>query len=487
MTPADLIDSPHPDNIDYNSLKHHIKAHTTKDQATAIAIPGHQDITLRKFEDELYTELCRQHDRVDLFVASKADEIARRLHYVSNQLHRLLLRCAISRRDGMSLKRQRRFAKYEQDLLKCREDVRSLQRFVNAQVVAFRKILKKYRKWTGSSSLGSRFRDTILSHPKSFTKRDFSPLQAECDDLLATLRSASPADVSALGSPATGSSTPSIRQLDAVSPSETIVVREPLAHAGYWNEYDCGSEAGDAEQNSDSHYAIYINPDDDTGFPGIAAITSFFTAPVRKVSGWMTVRSPPDIDADADEHGPLLPSLNISPYGTARANASYFAHPPGAGAGSDTEADDDLIQPTRRGSYGYESSNEEFPTGYKAHYAALPSVHAQSLARYRERVLFWGTWWCFFASFVLMGIAAVLIMTGRHKLRLEVDAGVTLGIMTSLGAACAALGMTFSRQDVLGCGAKLAVWAAFMTVCVLNGILLVLVVGNAPLPLAGKL
>ncbi len=70
---------PHPDNIDYNSLKHHIKVHTTKDQATAIAIPGRQDTALGRFENDLYSELCQQHDRVDLFVTSKADEIARRL------------------------------------------------------------------------------------------------------------------------------------------------------------------------------------------------------------------------------------------------------------------------------------------------------------------------------------------------------------------------------------------------------------------------
>jgi len=71
------------DNIDYNSLKHHIKVHTTKNQATAIAIPGRQGTGLRTFEDELYAELCRQHDRVDLFVSSKADEIARRLRECS--------------------------------------------------------------------------------------------------------------------------------------------------------------------------------------------------------------------------------------------------------------------------------------------------------------------------------------------------------------------------------------------------------------------
>lgn len=71
--------APHPDNIDYNSLKHHIKVHTTRDQATAIAIPGRQDTALGRFENDLYAELCRQHDRVNLFVTSKADEIARRL------------------------------------------------------------------------------------------------------------------------------------------------------------------------------------------------------------------------------------------------------------------------------------------------------------------------------------------------------------------------------------------------------------------------
>jgi hypothetical protein len=67
------------DNIDYNALKHYIKAHTTKAQAKAIAIPGQRDDNLLRVEDELYLELCRQHDRVDLFVVSKADEISRRL------------------------------------------------------------------------------------------------------------------------------------------------------------------------------------------------------------------------------------------------------------------------------------------------------------------------------------------------------------------------------------------------------------------------
>lgn len=44
-----------------------------------MAIPGQIDPALRRFEEGLYHELCCQHDRLDLFVSSKADEISRRL------------------------------------------------------------------------------------------------------------------------------------------------------------------------------------------------------------------------------------------------------------------------------------------------------------------------------------------------------------------------------------------------------------------------
>jgi len=465
-------------NIDYNSLKHHIKAHTTKGQATAVAIPGHHDGALRNFEDNLYEELCRQHDRVDLFVSSKADEIARRLQYLSSQMHRMLIRRAASRREGMSLKRQQSFAKHENDLLQCGDDIQSLQRFVGAQVVAFRKILKKYRKWTGSSTLGSRFRDAVLSHPKSFTRRDFSQLQAEHDNLLANLRTALPAsDPVGSPSPEIMSSAPSIHASELVSPSETTAVPGMLRpqHTGYWNEYDHGSNAGDAEDNRDSGYAIYIHHGEDAGFPGMATLAAIFKSPMDRVNRWM---SSGQRNEDEEQAGLLPPPAMVDGYGSV--NSAYFTSHPGIN--SDTEAEDDgpAILYGRRPSFGYASS-EEFPVGYKTYRAALPSVHEQHLARYRERVLAWGTWACFAASFLLMGIAAVLMQTGRHKMRLEVDAGVTLGIMASLGTACAGLGMTFSRQDHIGWVSVVVVWILFMTACVLNGVLLVMVVGNSPL------
>lgn len=67
------------DNVDYNELKNLIKVNTTRDQGQAIAIPGQENTRLAKFEGEFYNELSNQHDRVDLFVKSKADEISRRL------------------------------------------------------------------------------------------------------------------------------------------------------------------------------------------------------------------------------------------------------------------------------------------------------------------------------------------------------------------------------------------------------------------------
>lgn len=160
-------------NVDYNSLKHQIKTHTTKDQATtAIAIPGQQDHSLQRFENAFYNQLCSQHDRVGLFVTSKADEVSRRLRmlkspirippvgntcrtkivwltrhivlgHLSSLVNQLMLKCADTR--GLCNKRQQRFLKYHSKIEDCGQDIEALSRFVDAQVTAFRKILKKYR------------------------------------------------------------------------------------------------------------------------------------------------------------------------------------------------------------------------------------------------------------------------------------------------------------------------------------------------------
>ena len=69
------------DNVDYNEIKNLIKVRTTKDPTRAIAIPGKDNEAkdLQEFQGELYDILQEQHQRVDLFVQSKAGEITRRL------------------------------------------------------------------------------------------------------------------------------------------------------------------------------------------------------------------------------------------------------------------------------------------------------------------------------------------------------------------------------------------------------------------------
>ena len=159
------------DNVDYNSLKHEIKIHTRRDQARAIAIPGQADSDLRRFEEGFYEELCAQHDRVDLFVQSKTAEIASRLgafsmnrgqghrgddfanevaiDHLEHAIARLAERCAIA---PATLKSHKRLLRYQQDVLRCGEDIQALARFTHAQIEAFRKILKKYKVCVTNSS-----------------------------------------------------------------------------------------------------------------------------------------------------------------------------------------------------------------------------------------------------------------------------------------------------------------------------------------------
>ncbi|KAK1986207.1 SPX domain-containing protein [Colletotrichum cereale] len=431
-------------NVDYNSLKHEIKVHTSRDQATAIAIPGHQDAALKRFEDNLYNELCQQHDRVDLFVSSKADEISRRLQYISDQLQKLIVKCA-EEGDQVPLKRHRRFAKYERDLLRCGEETLALARFINAQITAFRKITKKYKKWTGSPTLGARFRENVLTNPKSFTRRDLNNLQTRYEELLNTLRNSIP-QLSEPSSPFSDELVPTRRGSSAeefFSPLPPQHQQQQQQH--YWNEYDDGSEAGGQEDE----YAIYINPDDDMSFPGLDSMRAVLAAPFRHARKWFSRRQDPEGQRLLGSNAPFLESYGgISALGT--------------------DTDDE-----------YASSDGMPTTGYAMHYATFPSINEQNVRRYREQVLFWGTLGCFGVSFLLLLVAGILISVGRHKLRAEVDAGVTVGVVASLFSACLALGMSLYRRDSLGVGQRTAVYTSFFAACVLNGMLLILVVGNA--------
>ncbi|EWZ37624.1 hypothetical protein FOCG_04460 [Fusarium oxysporum f. sp. radicis-lycopersici 26381] len=445
-------------NLDYNSIKHEIKMHTTRDQATAMAIPGQKDEALSRFEDGLYMELDRQHERLQLFVSSKADEISRRLEYLAKNIDRWASKNQEQLAGDSAIKHHRRFTKYERELVRCGSDIQSLERFVKAQTVAFRKITKKYKKWTGSTTLGIRLYENVLSDPKSFTRRDFSSLQQRYDDITCTLNAAAPA----LSEPSSPESQAQSYRRQSLSGSLNSTNRHPTSRAQptfdflpppqmeepakYWNEYDDGSECA----ADDDGYAIYINPDESTSFPGFGYLQNIFKAPMKKARGWFKRNN-------TRERQSLL-GANHSPY---QYSSTTF---------NSSESDEEA---------GYASSDGFPATGYATHYA-LPSLNQQQAHLYREKTLFWGTISSFAMSFLLLLVAGTLISTGRHRLRAEVDAGVTVGVVASLFTACSALGMTLYRHDRLSFPHLLAVWTTFVASCILNGMLLILVVGNSP-------
>ncbi|ROW09994.1 hypothetical protein VPNG_06508 [Cytospora leucostoma] len=477
-------------NIDYNYLKHFIKANTTRDEAKAIAIPGQPDTHLAKVEDELYNELSAQHDRAGLFVSAKADEITRRLQHLSQQVQRLISRCATDDAEEISIKQRRRFRKLEREVLSCGDDIQGLQRFVNAQVTAFRKILKKYRKWTGSTTMGSHFKDDVLARPKSFTHKDFQPLGQAYEELLATIRDSAPVRRPPQSPPVndeetvseqSGGARQNLRRVTIhPGPPQTNIFQPEQIR--YWNEYDNGSENGDVGDE----YVIYINPDEEADYGAdLKSLLNTITAPFSKARSWVKVHR-------RERQSLLSEPSSASTYGAtdeaaSPRNGSYFTLPPGRGtygrgkyysASSDTDGDDDASRDP--GDAGYASS-VEFPSGYETHYATLPSIEEQRMALYKDRLVFIVTGGLFAMSFLILGIATVLMFTGRHRLRVEVDAAVTVGSVVSLGCACTALALTMARWDYLGIGSRAVVAVTFPIVCIANGMLLVLVMGNTTL------
>ncbi|PVH80626.1 SPX-domain-containing protein [Cadophora sp. DSE1049] len=424
-------------NVDYDELKNLIKANTTKDQAQAIAIPGQEDPRLEKFETSFFNELSNQHDRVDLFVKSKADEISRRLQHLQKVVLRLLARTTRSSdSDPISQKHRDKFARYNVQIERCGDDIRSLQRFVSAQRVAFHKIIKKYKKWTGSRALGERFNDEVLSNPKSLVRRDFGPLLSQYQDLSINLQSSTPA----------GSEPPSLTSSRRPSrrPSTQIAVQQLPQHN--WNEYDDGSEGGE-----DEPYHIYVNPDGDS-FPGAKTVEYVFAKvkkPMESVKAWFSPSTSP-----GERHGLLVDR-----------NDGYFAEQQSV---VDTDLEDEA----------YASSNNEFPAGYMAHYATFPSINDQKFSRHREMLLFRGMVGAYAGSLMLIVITSILISTGRHKLRAEVDAGAIAGCIASLCFALAGITAALCRKQTLNWLHRACVGVTFAGLLFLNLMLLFLVLDN---------
>ncbi|KAL9131772.1 MAG: hypothetical protein Q9217_000377 [Psora testacea] len=177
-------------NVDYNDLKHLIKVHTSNDPSHPQIIPaGDNEVkAAQQFEQELYVELERQHERVNEFVQVKAGELSRRLVDLDKHIARLEDECSSHKGLGLLASRAQKFARLDSIIHRAGNDIQSLSRFAKANALAFYKLLKKYRKWTGSRALEERFRRNVLDHPSSFSKRSFESLFAQYANSLDALR-----------------------------------------------------------------------------------------------------------------------------------------------------------------------------------------------------------------------------------------------------------------------------------------------------------
>jgi hypothetical protein len=230
-------------------------------------------------------------------------------------------------------------------------------------------------------------------------------------------------------------------------------VVQPAPQA-YWNEYDDGSEVG-----GNDVYTIYIDPGAESTFPGAKTVSFLFSkamVPMEKVKGWLSPPSTPN------ERRPLIGNDN----GTTGNNGpnDYFTE------ATETDIDDDAY-----------ASSSDFPAGYAAHYATFPSVNDQKFTREREQLLLRGTIGAFVASIFLVVIAGILVATGRHKLRVEVDAGVFAGVTSSLFFATLGFAAMLYEVERLGTLHRVIVSCIFGVICVMNSCIMVLVLGDTRL------
>ncbi|KAF2642364.1 hypothetical protein P280DRAFT_478490 [Massarina eburnea CBS 473.64] len=178
-------------NIDYDFLKDQIKRHTSAGAGRAVSIPGQGATNEKVFGDSFFRELKTQHDRINLFIRSKTGEIDRRLEHIGKSLQQLQLRQTYGQAGGRLPARViEKYAKIDDDVTKAGEEIRSLSRFQVAQRTGFRKILKKYKRWTQDRELERRFKLEITSSPDSFYQLDLGHVLNQYIEVLGALRAA---------------------------------------------------------------------------------------------------------------------------------------------------------------------------------------------------------------------------------------------------------------------------------------------------------
>lgn len=98
-------------------------------------------------------------------------EIERRLNYLEKQI-RIAQPAVADEALDRPILQARKYQRLAKDTEETGDEIQNLIRFATVQKTAFRRILKKYRKWTGSMSLQTRADIEVFSPNK--LKTDYS-------------------------------------------------------------------------------------------------------------------------------------------------------------------------------------------------------------------------------------------------------------------------------------------------------------------------
>ena len=214
----------------------------------------------------------------------------------------------------------------------------------------------------------------------------------------------------------------------------------------YWNEFDDGDEGSEEEV-----YTIFVDPNKFSAFLGADAISKLVTsialgakALSRRVKSWLY--SEPQ--TTPNEQAPLL--------------NDYLAQ---SAFVDDSDVDDDI-------------SPESLIRDPRRRYSTFCQQRNYRARQSRDALLFRFCVASFVASFVLLGISAILTSTGRRKSALAVKLGVLVGVIWSLIFAIVGVGTLTARTKNLGWIHRAAVLLILTIICVGNGVLLANLSGN---------
>lgn len=219
----------------------------------------------------------------------------------------------------------------------------------------------------------------------------------------------------------------------------------------YWNEYDNGSDV-----DQDEPYYIYADPNTEMTYPGAEVVASAIRRTkqgLEKVKYWFIPHGSPQ----NREREALLGSRD----------RGYLRSPNGTANGSETDVEDEAY-----------ASSTDFPGGYATHYATFPSVADQRLSRFQEQTLLFTMIACFFFSALSEAASTLLLATGRHRLRTEVDLGALLGALLGLFLASGGLVSMACRNEKLGWVHRIAVLIITTVLMIGSIVLLIMVIGN---------